>query len=109
MVTGWRIPSGLGQGEEGDGTEDDGSGDDTESLGLLVLLQSLVVVELELDGGRDLGDDEVVVGVEPLLHLHSLEIDALVELLTTSTHGCAREQACESERGISKGVHRKQE
>lgn len=50
--------------EVGDGTEEDGSGGDTESLGLLVLLELLVEEQLELLVGGVVNLDDVVVGVE---------------------------------------------
>lgn len=87
LVTGGCVSGSLGQGQERDGTEEDGSSGDTVRLGLLEFLQGLVSVQLELGVGRDFGNDKVVVGVEPLLHFTGLQIDALVELLSTSTHG----------------------
>ncbi len=57
---------GLAEREEGNGTNDNGAGGDTESLRLVVLLEGLVEVELELSLFRELGNDEVVVGVKPM-------------------------------------------
>jgi hypothetical protein len=65
LVAGSGVSGGFSEGEEGDGSEDDGSGGDTELLGLLELSEGLVVVKLEVDGTRDLGNDVVVVRVEP--------------------------------------------
>lgn len=65
LVAAGGVTGGLGEGEEGNGSKNDGAGLDAESLGLLVLLEGLVVVKLELNRARDLGDNEVVVRVEP--------------------------------------------
>lgn len=81
------VSGSLRKSQEGNGSEEDGSGNDTVRLGLLELLERLVSVKLELGVGRDFGDDKVVVGVEPLLHLTSLQVNALVELLSASAHG----------------------
>ena len=80
--------SGLGdESEVGDGAEEDGSGDDTEGLGLLVLGELLVVVQLE-GGVGGVGDlDDVVVGVEELAHLAGNNVDTLGLVLSTSAHG----------------------
>lgn len=54
---------------------------DAESLGLVEFLESLDLgAEVEGLVGLELGDDEVVVGVEPLLHLLGLDIDLLLGL-----------------------------
>lgn len=57
--------SSLAEDKERDGSENDGAGSDARGLGLLELLNSLVEQELELGLLRELGDDKVVVGVEP--------------------------------------------
>lgn len=57
----------LSKEEEGKGTEDDGAGGDTDFLGFLVFIKGLVEVELEVRRVRELGDDVVVVGVEPTI------------------------------------------
>ena len=60
-----RCLSGLGDEREvGDGTEHDGSGGDSESFGLFVLLQLLVVGELEHGAGRVGNLDDVVIRVK---------------------------------------------
>ena len=60
----------LAEQEEGDGADEDGAGGDAERLGLGVLIKDLGGGDGELGVGVELGDDEVVVGVEPLGHLH---------------------------------------
>ena len=60
-----RLLRGLAEGEEGDRTSDDRTSGDTEVFGLTVLLESLVEVELEFSLLGKLGDNEVVVRVEP--------------------------------------------
>lgn len=93
---------GLAEDEERDGAEDDGTGGDTNSLGFLELLNCLVEEQLEVGVLGELGDDEVVVRVEPsntvrenqifskricnvpLLHLGGGDIDAVS--LTTTAH-----------------------
>lgn len=71
----------LTEKEEGEGSEDDGAGVDAESLGLVELLEGLdLSTEVESLVGLKLGDDEVVVCVEPLLHLLGLDVDLLLSL-----------------------------
>jgi len=55
----------LTQPQVGDGTQNNRAGRDTEGLGLVELLNWLVKVELEVGGLGELGDNEVVVRVEP--------------------------------------------
>ena len=59
------ILSGLAQPQVGDGTQDNRACHDTESLGLLELLNWFVEVELEVRRLGKLGHNEVVVRVEP--------------------------------------------
>jgi hypothetical protein len=91
------------EGKVGDGTEKDRSGSDTGGLGLLVLLKLLVEGELEGLVGRVVDLDNVVVGVEAggqllalqaegrgslqFTHLGGNNIDTLLSVLSTSTHG----------------------
>lgn len=94
----------LTEDEERDGAENDGAGRNTGGLGLLELLNCLVEKQLELGRLRELGDDKVVVRVEPghrrsfnhhpdrwirqrrvpLLHLGSRDIDTIS--LTATAH-----------------------
>lgn len=82
----------LGEGQEGDRSQDDGASDNAsllgleelnDRLGLLSQLEGLVVLE----GGLDV----VVVGVKPLHHLQTGDINGgltiLGGLLKTTTHG----------------------
>ncbi|GFZ50689.1 LOW QUALITY PROTEIN: hypothetical protein JCM24511_08447 [Saitozyma sp. JCM 24511] len=64
LKLGGRVTRLADEGEVGDGTEEDGAGLDAESLGLLVLGEPLVVVELESGLGLVVDLDDVVVGVE---------------------------------------------
>ena len=59
------ILGGLAQPQVGDGAQDDRAGRDTESLGLVKLLDGLVEVKLEVGGLGELGHNEMVVRVEP--------------------------------------------
>jgi hypothetical protein len=68
------LSSGLGENEESQRTEDYRASSDSQGLGLFILVQSLVVVELELGLFRELRDDIMVVGVEPSHHVPSSEI-----------------------------------
>lgn len=113
------VLSGLGdEGEVGDGTEENGSGGDTKSLGLFVLLELLVSVELELGGWGVRDFDNVVVGVEAeaasaasskvyqkfdsqLAHLAGDDIDTLGLVLSASAHGEVGVQGGEVLLGIS--------
>jgi hypothetical protein len=64
-------PGPLGQQQEGDRAEQDRPGGDAQLPGLGQLGQGLGVGgQAELDPGPELGDQVVVVGVEPLGHLH---------------------------------------
>ena len=65
LEAGLGLLSSLAEDEERNGAEDNGAGRDASSLGLLELLNCLVEKQLELGLLRELGDDEVVVGVEP--------------------------------------------
>ena len=56
---------GLAQPQVGDGTQDNRTGGNAEGLGFLKLFNGLVEVELEVGGLGKLGDNEVVVRVEP--------------------------------------------
>jgi len=69
------ITSGLAQNEVRDGAKDDRAGFNTSSLGFLVLLNSLVEVQLEVDGSGQLRDDVVVVGVEPKTSMRQCKRD----------------------------------
>lgn len=60
-----RFLGGLSENEEGDRAEDNRAGGDTDRLCLLEFLNCLVEKQLELGLLRELGDDEVVVGVKP--------------------------------------------
>lgn len=74
-----RVLGSLAEEEEGERSEDDGAGVNTESLGLVELLEGLDLgTEVEGLVGLELGDDEVVVSVEPLLHLLGLDVDLLL-------------------------------
>lgn len=76
-----RVLGSLTEEEEREGSEDDGAGMDAESLGLFEFLNSLGLgAEAEDVVVLELGDDVVVVGVEPLLHLLGLDIDFLLGL-----------------------------
>ena len=55
------ILSSLSQPQVCDGAQDNRAGCDTEGLGLFKLLNSLVEVELEVDGLGEFGHNEVVV------------------------------------------------
>lgn len=89
-VEGLSTLGGLAEEEERDGTDKHGAGVNTGGLGSLELLNSAGVLERELLVGLELGDDEVVVGVEPLLHLHGGHVDLLGGLggglLQTTAH-----------------------
>lgn len=65
LETGLSILPSLSKNEEGDGTKDNGARGDAGSLGFLELLNGLVKVEFEFCLVGELGDDKVVVGVEP--------------------------------------------
>lgn len=56
----------LSEDEERDGTKDNRAGGDAMGLSLLEFLNSLVEVELEVGLLRELRNDKVVVGVEPV-------------------------------------------
>ena len=56
---------GLAKDKEGDRAEHNRAGGDTECLSFLEFLDSLVEVELEVGLIGELGDDKVVVRVEP--------------------------------------------
>ena len=57
--------SSLSKNEERDGAKDNGARGDTSSLGFLELFNGLVEIEFEFCLVGELGDDKVVVGVEP--------------------------------------------
>ena len=87
LKVGWGISALSDKRKVSDGTEEDRSGGDTLSLGLLVFLELLVKVELEGLVGRVVDLDNVVVGVEEFTHLRGNDIDTLLSVLSTSTHG----------------------
>ncbi len=60
-----RVFGSLAEDKERDGAEDDWACNDTSSLGLFILFESFVEVELELGLVRKFGDNVVVVGVKP--------------------------------------------
>jgi hypothetical protein len=93
---------GLAEVEEADGADEDGAGGDASLLGLLVLGNSLGGVDqlkslVVLEGGLDV----VVVGVKPLDHLQTGDIDAL--LLVATTHGEVLVDGVEAILGVSLG------
>jgi hypothetical protein len=65
LEAGLSILSSLSKNEERDRAEDNGASGDTSSLGFLKLFNGLVEVEFEFCLVGELGDDKVVVGVEP--------------------------------------------
>jgi hypothetical protein len=80
------VTVGLAEGEEAHGADKDGAGGDTSLLGLVEVGDDLGGLgELEglavLEGGLDV----VVVGVEPLDHLQTRDVDAV--LLVATAHG----------------------
>lgn len=98
-----RVSVGLTEGKEGNGTNENGSGLDTESLGLKVLVDGLLAVELELGGIGEGGSDVVVVGVEPLDHLQGGDVN--VVSLQTSAHGEDGVDGSQVVLGVSLGDH----
>lgn len=79
------VTSGLSEEKVGDGSNEHGAGSDSGGLCLEEFVNGLGVDELEVGQGRDLSLDVVVVGVEPLLHLLSTEIDSIP--LASTSHG----------------------
>jgi hypothetical protein len=94
----------LAEDKERDRAKDDGAGGNAKGLSLLEFLDGLVEVELEVGFLRELGDDEVVVGVKPKIkwvrvllldlnvlkrlpffHLRRGNVDAIC--LATTAHG----------------------
>ncbi len=64
----------LAEQQEGDRPDDHRPGRNTLCQSFFQLRKHLVGVQRELGGGRDLGDDVVVVGVEPLGHLQRCDV-----------------------------------
>ena len=95
------VLAGLAEGEEGDGTDEDGAGVVAGLLGLDKVVDGLGVVDLELGGLAQLGDEVVVVGVEPLLHLGGGEVDAV--LLVATGHSEVGVEGIETGLGVVLG------
>ena len=68
------VVAGLGECQEGDRPDDDRSGFDAECLCFRDLAENLVGVQPERGVAADLGDQIVVVGVEPLGHLQRSDV-----------------------------------
>ena len=82
-----RLLGSLTEGEERDGTENNRAGDDTKGLRLVVLLERLVEKELEVGLIRELGDDEVVVRVEPRKEMISPKSKGSLNRIATVRRG----------------------
>lgn len=93
---------GLAKMEEAHGADEDGAGADASLLGLLELDNSLGLLS-ELEGlvVLESGLDIVVVGVEPLDHLQTGDIDT--SLLVTTAHGEVLVNTVETILGVSLG------
>ncbi|KAI3484742.1 hypothetical protein L1887_52028 [Cichorium endivia] len=91
----------LAEGEQGDGADEDGTGSVAGLLGLEEVVDGLGVVDLELGRLAQLGDEVVVVRVEPLLHLGGGEVDAV--LLVATGHGEVGVKSIEAGAGVLLG------
>ncbi|KAH3665337.1 hypothetical protein OGATHE_004153 [Ogataea polymorpha] len=102
----------LTQVQVGNRTNKNRSGLNAKSLGLQVLVNWLLTIQLELCGVGECWSDIVVVGVKPLDHLQSCHVDCLGSLgslsLQTSTHGEQDVQLRKIELGVSFWDHIKQ-
>jgi len=78
------ILGGLAQDKEGDRAEDNWPGGNAGRFGFLELINMLAGVEFEFNSIREFGDDIVVVGIEPLLHFTSWDVD--ISSLSTTAH-----------------------